>query len=73
MAYQVELGEPISLYTRGIPAGAAALGVVTVAPGRAGALVRFRTGTYVKMNGAKMQLLDRNEVLQAMTAGLVGG
>ena len=72
MALLVEVGGPVHLYTREVPAGAMAVGVVRSDDGAVGALLRFRNGAYAQMNDSMLRALDRLEVLRAMTAAAQG-
>jgi hypothetical protein len=68
--YHVEIGGPVHLYAREVPAGAMAVGVIRTDDGVAGALVRFRNGAYAQMNDLAIRALDRLEVLRAMSTAL---
>jgi hypothetical protein len=70
MVYQVEIGGPVHLYVHDVPAGAMAVGVIRDDDGVAGALLRFRTGAYARMNDSAVRALDRSKVLRAMSAAL---
>lgn len=70
--YHVEVGGPVHLYAREIPAGAMAVGVIRSDDGSAGALLRFRNGTYAQMNDLAIRALDRLDVLRAMSQALQG-
>jgi hypothetical protein len=69
MTYNVEVGAPAQLYVRALPAGATAVGIVRKEMGETGALLRFKNGAYVQMNGSAIRPLDRREVLRAMLEG----
>jgi len=72
MGYDVEVGAPAELYTRAIPAGATAVGIVRKKDtGETGALLRFPNGVYAQMNGSKIRPLDRGEVVSAMRSAIV--
>ncbi|MGE5169921.1 MAG: hypothetical protein ACM3JC_06065 [Rudaea sp.] len=66
----VEVGGPAHLYAREMPAGAMAVGVVRLADGAVGALLRFRNGAYAQLDDQVFRALDRLEVLRAMTSAL---
>jgi hypothetical protein len=70
MTYNVEVGAPAQLYVRALPAGATAIGIVRKQTGETGALLRFKNGAYVQMNGGVIRPLDRREVLRAMLEGV---
>jgi hypothetical protein len=70
MVYHVEIGGPAHLYLQDVPAGAMAVGVIRDDDGAAGALLRFRTGAYARMNDGAVRALDRLKVLRAMAAAL---
>ena len=72
MVYHVEVGGPVHLYAREIPAGAMAVGVIHSDDGAVGALLRFRNGAYAQMNDLSIRALDRIEVLRAMSEALQG-
>jgi len=72
MVYHVEVGGPVHLYAREIPAGAMAVGVIRSDDGAEGALLRLRNGAYAQMNDGMLRALDRLEVLRAMAAALQG-
>lgn len=58
MAYHVEVGGPVHLYAKAIPAGATAVGVIRSENGDTGALLRFRSGAYAQMNDDGVRPLD---------------
>jgi len=70
MGYVVEIGGPAQLYTRAVPAGATAVGIVRNDSGETGALLRFKSGVYARMNGGTLRPLNRREVLRAMSNAL---
>jgi hypothetical protein len=71
MGYDVEVGAPTQLYARALPAGATAVGLVREKrTGATGALLRFNSGVYARMNGSKIWPLDRREVIHAMSNAL---
>lgn len=71
MPYDVEVGAPAQLYTRALPAGATAVGIVREKrTGATGALLRFKSGAYAQMNGSRIRPLDRREVIRAMSNAL---
>jgi hypothetical protein len=70
MAYNVEVGGPARLYTRAVPGGATAVGIVRKETGETGALLRFSSGAYAQMNGSEIRPLDRREVIRAMSDAL---
>jgi hypothetical protein len=72
MALRVEGGGPAHLYTREVPAGAMAVGVVRSDDGAVGALLRFHNGAYAQMDDSMLRALDRLEALCAMTAAAQG-
>lgn len=72
MVLRVEVGGPVHLYAPEMPAGAMAVGVIRSDDGVAGALLRFRNGAYAQMNDGAIRVLDRLEVLRAMSAALQG-
>lgn len=61
----IELGEKWKLYTKLLPEGAEALGVVSHA-GETGALVKMATGKYVQINAGVMRSLDGRKVNAAL-------
>ena len=70
MVLRVEVGAPAQLYTRTVPAGATAVGIVRKETGETGALLRFKNGAYAQMNGSAIRPLDRREVIRAMLEGV---
>jgi hypothetical protein len=70
MDMRIEVGGPAQLYVRALPAGATPVGIVLKATGETGALLRFKNGAYVQMNGSAIRPLDRREVLRAMLEGV---
>ncbi|MGE5668004.1 MAG: hypothetical protein ACM338_07400 [Betaproteobacteria bacterium] len=66
MVLRVELGGPAHLFAQEIPSGAVAVGTVIRKSGIAGALLRFRNGSYAQMNGAVVKALNRQDVIRAM-------
>ena len=70
MSYVVEIGAPAQFYTRAVPAGAVAVGIVRKETGETGALLRFRNGAYAQMNGTALRPLSRRDVLRAMQAAI---
>jgi hypothetical protein len=71
MPLRVEVGAPAQLYVRcALPADATAVGIVRKATGETSALLRFKNGAYVQMNGSAIRPLDRREVLRAMLEGV---
>ena len=67
---RIEVGAPAQLYTRALPVGATAVGIVRKETGETGALLRFKNGAYAQMNGSAIRPLDRREVLRAMLEGV---
>jgi hypothetical protein len=70
MVLRIEVGAPAQLYVRALPAGATAVGIVRKETGETGALLRFKNGAYVQMNGSAIRPLERREVLRAMLEGV---
>ena len=71
MPYDVEVGAPAQLYTRALPAGATAVGIVRdKRTGATGARLRFKSGAYAQMNGSKIRPLGRRDVMRAMSNAL---
>lgn len=73
MVLRIEVGAPAQPYARALPAGAIAVGIVRKETGETGALLRFKNGAYVQMNGSAIRPLDRREVLRAMLDGVRHG
>jgi hypothetical protein len=70
MRYQIEVGGPVQLFARTLPADSVPVGIIRLANGETGALIRFRgSGEYARLNSDRLRPLSKREVIRALQEG----